>query len=124
MVINFKLESMQNSEDYYKKIHMVADQNTVITQMAQFLCQFLPIPERPMKGFIWRALTDWQVKNRKDLSEVLKISPDQRVETVLEIIALLKKHLTRILISQEQEPLLNESCQKAVKFYKTKFAGR
>lgn len=42
----------------------------------------------------------------------------ERMAAIQEIFTMLKEELTRILISQEQEPILEEAIEKALDFYK------
>ena len=66
--------------------------------------------------------------HQTDLSEGVKGSnittPAERVKELQVIFSLLKKELTRILIDKEQEPLLDDTFEKVVNFYKEKFANR
>jgi hypothetical protein len=45
----------------------------------------------------------------------------ERMGAIQEIFTMLKGELTRSLISQEQEPILEEAIQKTLNFYKKQF---
>ena len=75
---------------------------------------------------MWRVLKDYQVKYQFDLAEDSKkedITAAQRLEELSLIFSMLKENLTKILISKEQEPILDEGIKNALNFYKERFAN-
>lgn len=124
MEIKFKPDLIEKAEEYYKTLHMDPKQRPIVDSFVQILSQHLPIPERALKGFMWRVLTDYQIKRHMAASESEKLDPAERIKGLMEILALFKEALTRVLISQEQEPLLDNAISKVIKIYKEKFANR
>ena len=122
--LNFKPKSIQEAEDYYKKIHMAPEQKNIVLAMTKLFAQYLPIPERALSGFMWRNIKDWQIQHQKDLSEIVKATPAERINVAQEIFNLFGESLKRILVSEEQEPILNETIVKGMKIYKEQFANR
>ena len=82
--------------------------------------EYIHIPERALKGFFWRILKDFQVKRHMVLTESVNLTAAQRFEGLKEILSMLKAALTRILISEDQEPLLDSVFQKILDDYKSK----
>ncbi|MBY8990307.1 MAG: hypothetical protein KGD58_06095 [Candidatus Lokiarchaeota archaeon] len=125
--IKFKPKSIEEAEEDYKKLHLTAEQKKIVVSLAQLINQYLPISERAIKGFIWRVLIAYQVKYHYNLGEEAKredLSPADRMGGFLEIFGMLKEELTKILISQDQEPILDDTFEKVISFYKTQFANR
>lgn len=117
----FKSTSIKQAEEYYQNIHINAEQRDRINSFAQILGQYLPIPERALMGFLWRVLINIQKKYHIDFAEEGKrtdISLAERMGAIQEIFTMLKEELTRVLIKQEQEPILEEAIEKAINFYK------
>ncbi|MFW9970165.1 MAG: hypothetical protein ACFFDF_08190 [Candidatus Odinarchaeota archaeon] len=117
----FKSSSIEQAEAYYQNIHINPEQKEKINSFAQILSQYLPISERALMGFLWRVLLNIQKKYHIDFAEEGKrrdVSLAERMGAIQEIFTMLKEELTRILISQEQEPLLDKAIGKAINFYK------
>ena len=117
----FKSSSIEQAEEFYQTIHLNAKQKERLSSFAQVLNQYLPISERALRGFLLRVLRNIQMKYHIDFAEEGKrvdISLAERMEAIQEIFTMLKEELTRILISQEQEPILEEAIEKAINFYK------
>ncbi|MFX0007047.1 MAG: hypothetical protein ACFFA7_05565 [Promethearchaeota archaeon] len=117
----FKSSSIEQAEEYYQTVHINAEQREKITSFAQILSQYLPISERALMGFLWRVLVNIQKKYHIDFAEEGKrkdVSLAERMGAIQEIFTMLKEELTRILISQEQEPILEDAIGKAINFYK------
>ena len=53
-----------------------------------------------------------------------EITPAKRIKALEEMFAMLKKELTKNLVDQEHEPILNEALNKAMSVYKQKYASR
>ncbi|MFX0004154.1 MAG: hypothetical protein ACFE9C_09165 [Candidatus Hodarchaeota archaeon] len=120
----FKSTSIEKAEEYYQSVHVNAEQKERINSFAQILGQYLPIPERALKGFLWRVLINIQKKYHIDFAEEGKrtdVSVAERMGAVQEIFTMLKEELTRSLISEEQEPILKEAIEKTIGFYKKQF---
>ena len=117
----FKSTSIEKIEEYYQSVHINAEQKEKINSFAQILGQYLPIPERALKGFLWRVLINIQKKHHIDFAEEGKrtdISLAERMGAIQEIFTMLKEELTRVLINQEQALILDEAIEKALDFYK------
>jgi hypothetical protein len=117
----FKSSSIEQAEEYYQTVHINAEQRKKITSFALILSQYLPILERTLMGFLWRVLLNIQKKYHIDFAEEGKskdVSLDERMGAIQEIFTMLKEELTRILISQEQEPILEDAIGNAINFYK------
>ena len=123
-ILKFKNDSITEAEDYYKTLKLSKGQRKKVDDISKFLNQYLHISERAIKGFFWRVVLEYQIERHMLSSEADDLTPEERVQGLKEIFSLLKKELTRVLISKEQEPLLNDSLKKAVDFYKEHFTNR
>ena len=73
---------------------------------------------------MWWNIKDWQIQHQKDLSDIVKATPAERTKVASEIFDLFGDSLKRILVNEEQEPLLDETIEKGMKMYKEQFANR
>jgi len=123
-ILKFKNDSITEAEEYYKTLKLSKGQRKKVDDISKFLNQYLHISERAIKGFFWRVVVDYQIERHMLSSEAEELTPGERVQGLKEIFSLLKKELTRVLISKEQEPLLDDTLNKAIQFYKEQFANR
>ena len=124
--MEFEAASIMQAEEEYKNLSVSEDQKEKVDAFARVLNQFIPISERALKGFLWRASQEYQVKHHVKLAEGKEqMNPTlvQRLQVVTEMFSILKKDLTRILVSKEQEPLLDEAINKATEYYKGHYAN-
>lgn len=124
MDLKFKPNSVEEAEEYYKKLHVASDQKYIVVAIGKLISKYIPLPERPIRGFIWRTIREWQVKYKKDLGELSNMSPDDRVNAVVQIMEIFEFTMKRILIDKEQEPALEEAMKKTLDMYNEKFANR
>ena len=64
------------------------------------------------------------MKHQVSTKKAEEITPTERIKALEEMFAMLKKELTKNLVDQEHEPILNEALNKAMSVYKQKYASR
>ncbi|MFX1503281.1 MAG: hypothetical protein ACFFDH_20130 [Promethearchaeota archaeon] len=117
--INFSQNLIQQAEDEYNKLHLAASQKELLASLAHIFNQYIHIPERAMRGFIFRVVRDYQVEQHIILDEELnRADKTKRAKIATAIVRKLRDALTRVLISPEEEPLLDEAIKNAFNFYK------
>ncbi|MFX1500181.1 MAG: hypothetical protein ACFFDH_04355 [Promethearchaeota archaeon] len=121
MGIKFNNQEISDAEKYYRTIHISERQKTLIEPVVKAISGQIHISELAIKGFLWRAITEWQMENQKELADVENLSADQRVHIFKIILDLIKKSFTRILIDKSQEPLLEKALDNVSLFYKTQY---
>ncbi|MFX1382293.1 MAG: hypothetical protein ACFFBP_07580 [Promethearchaeota archaeon] len=124
MGLKFEPKLVKEAEDYYKTLHMGLDQKYIIIAIGKLISKFLPIPERAIRGFIWRTIREWQLTEKKDLSELSNLAPSNRINEVVKIIKLFETQIKRVLMDEQQGPLLEETMKKVLEVYIEKFANR
>ena len=77
-----------------------------------------------MKGFSWRAISKWQVENKKGINEIANEPPASKMKAVLQIMENLEGELTRILLKEEDSSKIKAATAEAFEFYKTNFVNR
>ncbi|NHI94247.1 MAG: hypothetical protein EAX96_17275 [Candidatus Lokiarchaeota archaeon] len=102
----------------YEKITLAQEQRDKVVQIARILNRYLPIPEMAMKGFISRAIRDWQVEKKTNFKETISWSQNRQVNLTKEIFDIMKSTLTKSLVKPEQEPALNKALNDALEFLK------
>ncbi len=116
--IKFKLNLVQEAEDYYQRLHITPEQKKQVNDISKLLTKYISISEKAIKGFFWRVLRDYQIKRHMGLEESKNLSIDERIEGLKEILSLLRKDLTRVLVDPEQAALLDVAFEKTLNLIK------
>ena len=122
--LKFKPKSVKEAEEYYKTLHVASDQKYIVIAISKLIDKYIPIPERAIRGFIWKTIREWQLQYKTDLSELSTMNSAERVNAVKQIIEIFETMMKRILIDTDQEPALKEAMQQALNIYNEKFANR
>ena len=121
MVIGFKTQEITEAEKYYGTIHLSERQKRIVGPVAEEISNQTQISDRAVKGFIWRTVREWQMKNQLDISEAQNFTAQQRLDLFEEIFGSVKESLARILLDDSQMPLLDKAMNNAVSLYKNKY---
>lgn len=122
--INFKKSSIEEAETYFKTVRMEKYQRRIVAAIAPLICKYVPMSIMAMKGFSWRAISRWQVENKRGIDELAKESPAGKMNAVLQIMENLEGELTRILLKEEDSSKIKAATAEAFDFYKTNFVNR
>ncbi len=120
----FKQQLLQKEEEEFKKLTLAPEQRQIVTALGNVLIKFIDIPLAPTLGFIWRSIKDWQVKNKRSISELSNSSVNDRINSVHEMAENLKGYLKRVLRSASDEQKIEEGVDKMFEFYKSQFSTR
>jgi len=50
----FKLSSIEKAEEEYKTLNITAEQYGRLNSFVKIIAQYIHIPERALRGFIWK----------------------------------------------------------------------
>ena len=117
--INFDMKALKNSEEDYEKIKYTANQFKLIEDISTFLCFIIKIPESSIKGIVWKALREWQLKNNMTVANIAEMPIGRKLNTVKEIFYIGKKILKRMLKDPKakSEIIIDIAFGKAFKYY-------
>ncbi len=117
--INFDIEALKNTVINYAKVKYTTEQSKLIEEISFVLCKIIQIPETAMKGIVWNALREWQLKNNKTIAEIAKLSIAKRLNAVKEIFYYGNKILKKMLKhpKSKNEIILDIAFEKSFKYY-------
>lgn len=116
--MEFKTTGLTEAEEYYKQLHLTSDQRRKVRMVAKLATNYIPISEHAMCGFAFRALTEYQIDNKIELSAFESMSSEETLEMLNDVMHRVKNQLLKILIEKEQEPVLDDAIIKLLDFYK------
>ncbi len=113
------MEALKNTGSKYEKVKYTPEQSKLIDEISKVLCIIIQIPEIAMKGIVWNALREWQLKNKKTIAEISKLSIARRLNAVKEIFYQGNKILKSMLKQpkSKNEIFLDIAFEKAFKYY-------
>ncbi len=83
--IKFDWEALKNTEKEYKNIEFSTEKSELIQELSNVLCEIIKIPELAMRGIIYKAISDWQIKNNKVIRDIEKMPIGKRLNSFKEI---------------------------------------
>ena len=116
--IKFKTNLIKEAEDYYETIHASPEQKDKAKGFSKVISKHLPLTERAVMGFFWRVIREYQMERHMASSEAKNLSKTERIQGLKEILDLLRKALTKILVKEDQVPMLDAAFDEIVKEYK------
>ncbi|NHI91825.1 MAG: hypothetical protein EAX96_04940 [Candidatus Lokiarchaeota archaeon] len=112
--IEFNKKLISEAEKDYTKLNLDKEQKMIIENTTKIYLKYLNISEMAMKGFISRAMREWQIKSKKDLSQFNSWSKNEMTQTTRDICNVLKQIMTKIVVKQEQVPLLEKAIDESI----------
>jgi len=117
--INFEEKAISDLELDYVKLIIKPEQLKMIHDISKAICKQIDMPILAVRATIWRALRDWQIKHNKPISDIVCMSPADKLIAAKQIFNLgktcLKCHLSHP--KQESEILIDIAFEKAFKLY-------
>lgn len=121
---SFKNKALKKAEDYFKDVHMTQDQHRIFLDFVDIFLNNIPMSETAAKGIGWGAVSEWQLRHKRDLLGLESEPPEERIKSIGQIMDIVKDKLMEILKDQANEPQVEETMKKIMNFYKEKHANR
>jgi len=120
----FKPKAIKDAVEYFKKVHMTQEQHKIFLDFVELFLQHIPINEMAVKGIGWRAVSEWQLKHKRDLLGLENEAPEERISSIIAILNIVKRLLIEILVDPEQKSILEDVINELIEFYKKEHAFR
>jgi len=115
---------MTNNE--LERIQANPVQKEIISHFAKIISSQISVPEIAVKGFLWKALRDWQLENGMTIAETEighGSSRSERIKQADDILQLLNKMLTKV-IKKEESASLTLALDECLTYYIENYADR
>ena len=122
--LKFKPKGIKDAEDYFKNVHMTQEQHAIFLDFVNIFLKHIPTNEMAVKGIGWRAISEWQLKHKRDLLGLESETPEERIKSIEEILNIVKRLLTEILEDPEQKSILDDVMKELLEFYNKEHAFR
>ncbi|NVM17497.1 MAG: hypothetical protein HWN80_07260 [Candidatus Lokiarchaeota archaeon] len=117
--LNFNKEEISSIQIDYAKINFKPEQLNLIKTISKLICEQISIPHLAMRSTAWFALSEWQKRENKLVSEILTMSMGNKLKATKDIFNIGKDRLKSMLSSpKEQSEMLLDICfERAFKYY-------
>ncbi len=117
--INFNKEALKNTEQDYEKVIFTPNQSKLIQELSNFLYEIIKIPELALKATTWKALREWQIKNKKNIAEIGDMPIEEKLNTVKEIFCIGNRILKGMLTQPKDKNgiIIDIAFEKAFKYF-------
>jgi len=113
------LEALKNTENEYINIKFSIEESELIQELSNVLCEIIKIPKLAMRGIIYKAISGWQTKNNKVITDIEKMPMGKRLNTFKEIFNIgrsILKNMVNDPISQ-CDIMIDIAFERAFKIY-------
>ena len=103
----------------YIKVNFNPVQLKIIQSIAKRLCELVNVSIPAMRGIIWRALSEWQKKYNKTITEIDNMPMSKKIRAAKEIFNIGKRELKTMLNEPKEQNklLLDIIFERALKYY-------
>lgn len=113
------MEALKHTEEDYENIECTVYQSKFIDEISTFLYLIIKIPKSAIRGIVWNALRDWQLKNNKTIAKIAEMPIGIRLNAVKEIFYFGRTILKRMLNDPKakSEIIIDIAFEKAFNYY-------
>ena len=120
----FQPKALEAAEEYFKDVHMSQSQHDIFSELVKVFLEFIKMDEIAVKGIGWRAITNWQLKYKRDLTGINDEDPEDRIKSMKQVFECVKKELYNAVSNDDQKPLVDKSIDAMLRTYGQKYAFR
>jgi len=115
----FDKKVIEDIENDYATVRINPGQIKIILSICKELEPYIKIPRLALRCIIYYTLKEWQLKNKRSISDIASFSLDKRVFIAKELFEMGKNKLKKILLKPtlENELLLDTLFESAFKKY-------
>jgi hypothetical protein len=118
--MKFDKNSLDESEGYFKKLHIFSEQRRKIRLMAKSATNYIQINEHAMTGFAYRAIQEIQFENKMEFNIFESINDNEKLKIANEIFDRVGSMPKKAILKPELSNLLNKAINESYEFYKNK----
>ncbi|MFX1454878.1 MAG: hypothetical protein ACFFDB_05835 [Promethearchaeota archaeon] len=117
--VQFDEQALRSSEKHYRSVNVTKKQMKLINGISKIICEFINIPEIPMKATVWNALREWQIKNDMSVADIPIMPVGKSLNAVKEIFTIGKRMVKEMVKYHvpRNENIIDVVFEKAFMFF-------
>jgi hypothetical protein len=119
-------ERIQIAWDNLDLIFLTDEQKAIITEIAQEMSSMTPFEDFVIRGFIYRAIKEWQLSNNRPILVMAKMNKTEQLKIGNDILKSVKNKLERAIFITDRKlksNALDELFDKSYKLYEELLAA-
>ncbi|MFX1456732.1 MAG: hypothetical protein ACFFDB_15270 [Promethearchaeota archaeon] len=123
--IEFNKIELEKAESDFSKAKLDGFQRKIIVTQAEMMCKFINMSDLAMRGFIYRAIMDWQKENKHYFSDASNMAAEDRIKKIgFFIVERLGFYLKRLVMTDEEKQNIDIALKDGLQYYKNHFSKR
>ena len=113
------MDALKHSMEDYNNIEFTKIKYKLIEEISKFLYSIIKIPESAIKGIVWKALREWQLKKNISIAKISEMPLGKRFNAGKEIFSIGRYVIKRMLKEPQikSELIIDIAFEKAFKYY-------
>jgi hypothetical protein len=124
MAAIFSTNSLDQAKSDFNRVKLEADQSKILDDTAKIIEPHMEINSLALKGFMLRAIKQWQSAENMALGDLVTAKPEVRIKQMAAMFNNLKGILTKALVKQTDKEAVEKAVDGAFENYKEKYAYR
>jgi len=110
-------------DDAFTELDLASIQIEIVDAMAGIIADRIRLPERVVRGFIWKCMRDWQQEHGKRLVEISEVPAPTRFENFRKVADCFRRHVLQVL-PDSRHPDLDLALEVCADEYRRKYEDR
>ncbi|AHB41755.1 TPA: hypothetical protein DIC40_00620 [Patescibacteria group bacterium] len=115
--IGFNAVEVQNAAAEYEKVELPKEYRELMDGISRIMSPFVDMSDMAIRGFIFRAIIEWQKRKNKKVAIVLDLSPQERQQMMKQGLDILQEMLAKILKTPSDKQKLQKAVDMAYSAY-------
>ena len=122
--IEFQEIKLDEAINALKTVDITPEQTAILKEIVKILCEFIPIREVELLGFITIGFASYQKEHNIKISNIASFSPEERIRIIGEIFSSSSQKMKIALQNKADIDLIDEGVKLAFQYYKENYAFR
>lgn len=123
-LIKFDEDEVKKAANEYKRVTLALDQKQIVEAVGGIMAKYLPLELGAAKCFLTFSIKEWQQETNKKVSDLSTESPEERINAVKRIFAILSQKIKKVLRRSSQENEVDDAIGKTFEHYLKVFSNR
>lgn len=118
--IAFNAAAVKNAAAEYEKVELPKEYRELMDGISRIISPFVDMSDMAIRGFIFRAIIEWQKRKKSKVAVVLDLSLQERQQMMKEGLGILDEILAGVLKTPSDKQKLKKAIDSAYSAYITK----
>jgi hypothetical protein len=122
--IKFDKSAVKKAKNEFKKVKLDEEQKEIVNNLIDIGDKYISLNKSALSYFVMESINDWQKVNSLKVQDIQKMTAEERINNVSDILQRVKQRLVNILLYLDQKEDVDKAIEEALEFYKEKYSKR